>query len=46
MHDPPDLSQFIAAVELFYPDARRAPAGPLERATDAIEEEGELVSVD
>jgi hypothetical protein len=46
MHDPPDLSQFIAAVELFYPDARRAPAGPLERATDAIEEEGELVGVD
>jgi hypothetical protein len=31
MADPPDLSQFRAAVELFYPGSRRGAAGPLER---------------
>lgn len=31
--DPPDLRQFCAAVELFYPDYRRGAAGALEIAT-------------
>ena len=29
---PPDLAQFLAAVELFYPGSRRGAAGPLEHA--------------
>ncbi len=29
---PPDLEQFHAAIELFYPGSRRGAAGPLERA--------------
>lgn len=32
---PPDLEQFHAAIELFYPGSRRGAAGPLERAFDA-----------
>ena len=49
---PPDLQQFLAAVELFYPGSRRGAAGPLdymmheededETAEAAVEEE-ELV---
>jgi hypothetical protein len=35
MDDPPDFSQFEAAVELFYPGSRRGAAGPLERAPAA-----------
>jgi hypothetical protein len=30
--DPPNLDQFHAAIELFYPGNRRGAAGPLERA--------------
>ena len=30
MDSPPDLQQFLAAVELFYPGSRRGAAGPLE----------------
>jgi hypothetical protein len=41
----PDLRQFHAAVELFYPGSRRGAAGPLERTFDAFEEEDELLVV-
>ena len=41
----PDLRQFHAAVELFYPGSRRGAAGPLERTFDAFEEEDELLEV-
>jgi hypothetical protein len=41
----PDLRQFHAAVELFYPGSRRGAAGPLERAFDAFEQEDELLEV-
>ncbi len=37
MRNPPDLRQFLAAVELFYPGARRGAAGPLEHASDQFE---------
>ena len=30
MDSPPDLQQFFAAIELFYPGSRRGAAGPLE----------------
>lgn len=36
---PPDLTQFDAAVELFYPDSRRGASGPLEPAAEPVEEE-------
>jgi len=40
---PTDLTQFQAAVELFYPGSRRGAAGPLERTAEADEEPlGEL----
>jgi len=35
---PPDLQQFFAAIELFYPGSRRGAAGPLEHV---LGEEGE-----
>ena len=41
----PDLRQFHAAVELFYPGSRRGAAGPLERARDRAEQEDELLAV-
>jgi hypothetical protein len=41
----PDLRQFHAAVELFYPGSRRGAAGPLERTFDAFEQEDELLEV-
>jgi hypothetical protein len=41
----PDLRQFHAAVELFYPGTRRGAAGPLEQAADTIESEDELLEV-
>jgi hypothetical protein len=41
----PDLRQFQAAVELFYPGSRRGAAGPLEQAGDFIEQEDELLGV-
>ncbi len=34
LRQPPDLRQFLAAVELFYPGARRGAAGPLEPALE------------
>jgi len=37
MDDPPDLSQFHAAIELFYPGSRRGAAGPLERVGEPVE---------
>ena len=39
MDPPPDLQQFSAAVELFYPGSRRGAAGPLEHAMLEEEEE-------
>jgi hypothetical protein len=41
----PDLHQFHAAVELFYPGSRRGAAGPLESAFDFDESEEELLEV-
>ena len=38
LDSPPDLQQFFAAVELFYPGSRRGAAGPLEHL---LGEEGE-----
>ncbi|MDZ7620289.1 MAG: hypothetical protein U1E05_25080 [Patescibacteria group bacterium] len=35
--NPPDFRQFLAAVELFYPGARRGAAGPLEQTSDTFE---------
>ena len=32
LDDPPNLEQFHAAIELFYPGSRRGAAGPLEKA--------------
>jgi hypothetical protein len=53
MDSPPDLQQFFAAIELFYPGSRRGAAGPLEHllgdededeTSDAMaEEQGHLV---
>lgn len=34
LESPPDLEQFHAALELFYPGSRRGAAGPLERAAE------------
>jgi hypothetical protein len=43
LDSPPNLEQFHAAIELFYPGSRRGAAGPLERAAeseaDALEAE-------
>jgi hypothetical protein len=41
----PDLKQFHAAVELFYPGSRRGAAGPLETTFDSFEQEDELLEV-
>jgi hypothetical protein len=41
----PDLRQFHAAVELFYPGSRRGAAGSLEHAFDGFEQEEELLEV-
>jgi hypothetical protein len=45
LDEPPDLSQFYAAVELFYPGNRRGAAGPLEQTFDLAEQENELLEV-
>ncbi len=37
MRNPPDFRQFLAAVELFYPGARRGAAGPLEQASEKFD---------
>ena len=42
---PPDLRQFCAAVELFYPGSRRGAAGSLEQARELAEPEDELLEV-
>ena len=36
---PPDLKQFFAAIELFYPGSRRGAAGPLEHFLDEEDED-------
>jgi hypothetical protein len=41
----PDLRQFHAAVELFYPGSRRGASGPLEQTLDRIEQEEDLLEV-
>jgi hypothetical protein len=42
----PDLRQFLAAVELFYPGNRRGAAGPLELTEELVgEQEDELQEV-
>jgi hypothetical protein len=38
---PPDLRQFEAAVELFYPHSRRGAAGPLDQAGAEDDDEAE-----
>ena len=43
MDDGPDLRQFLAAIELFYPGSRRGAAGPLDSAPDRPEPAGELL---
>lgn len=45
LENAPDLRQFYAAVELFYPGSRRGAAGPLEQAADASAPERELLEV-
>ena len=39
IESPPDLSQFFAAIELFYPGSRRGAAGPLEHMLGEEDEE-------
>jgi hypothetical protein len=41
----PDLHQFYAAVELFYPGSRRGAAGPIELSAELAEQDGELLEV-
>jgi len=43
MESPPDLQQFLAAVELFYPGSRRGAAGPLEYMMGEEDEEHDHV---
>jgi len=43
--DAPDLRQFLAAVELFYPGSRRGAAGPVEETFAPIEQPEELLEV-
>ena len=45
MDKAPDLRQFYAAVELFYPGSRRGAAGPLEQAHDLVEQEDDLLEI-
>jgi hypothetical protein len=45
LEEVPDLRQFQAAVELFYPGSRRGAAGPLEQARDLAEQEDQLLVV-
>jgi hypothetical protein len=40
MENPPDLTQFRAAIELFYPESRRGAAGPLEQAAEPAGQSG------
>ncbi len=43
MSNPPDLRQFYAAIELFYPGSRRGAAGPLEQAPAMADGNGQPV---
>lgn len=43
--DQPELRQFEAAVELFYPGSRRGASGPIERAFEVTEREEDLLEV-
>jgi hypothetical protein len=43
MEHPPDLEQFSAAVELFYPGSRRGAAGPLEPVRASEQAAGQSV---
>ena len=45
MTRPPDLRQFYAAVELFYPGTRRGASGAIEHADEMADDE-ELVGVE
>ncbi len=45
MEGAPDLRQFLAAVDLFYPGSRRGASGPLEWTLDADEQDSELLEV-
>ena len=40
LDDPPDLRQFHAAIELFYPGSRRGADGPLQKAVRLIGRDG------
>lgn len=44
LDNPPGLQQFLAAVELFYPDSRRGAAGPLEFAAEPAPRNGHAVN--
>ena len=46
MDSPPDLKQFFAAIELFYPGSRRGAAGPLEHFLGEEDEDelGDIVA--
>lgn len=46
LESPPNLKQFGAAVELFYPGSRRGAAGPLEQAPAPLAEEPEPAGVE
>jgi hypothetical protein len=45
MDAPPDLQQFFAAIELFYPGSRRGAAGPLEPMLGEDEEDEVIESM-
>ena len=45
MDSPPDLQQFFAAIELFYPGSRRGAAGSLEHLLDEEEDEETTVTM-
>jgi len=44
LENPPDLEQFLAAVELFYPGSRRGAAGPLEFGSEPADRNGHSVA--
>jgi len=43
---PPDLTQFLAAIELFYPGSRRGADGRLEQAFEPVEQDADLLTVE
>ena len=44
-HDAPDLSQFVAAIELFFPGGRRGDSNPAEDAFEPLETHATLLEV-